>query len=186
MEVVGELEGVSESDGGPVDLVDASYGFLGVPGCTDFSVGITGVEETTQACPAPVADTFGSGCQEASYPIERVSFAAPVPEGFVLDPSAYFVESLIWRGGSHGKDPRLAARWAGLGRRPCDRDLTCPGPPSGSRPASRGTVIGTRPLRCRRSCPWVDPDPVRRATRPDPGRRVPVRERPPRSVRNPP
>jgi len=61
--VVGELEGVSERDGGPVDVVDASHRFLGVPGCTDFSVGVTGVEEATEACPAPVADTFGSGCQ---------------------------------------------------------------------------------------------------------------------------
>jgi len=57
------LEGVSERDGGPVDLVDAPYGFLGVPGCADFSVGVAGVEEATQPCPAPVADTFGSGCQ---------------------------------------------------------------------------------------------------------------------------
>ena len=61
--VVGELEGVSERDGGPVDLVDASYGFLGVPGGADFSVGVTGVEEATEAGSAPVADTFGSGCQ---------------------------------------------------------------------------------------------------------------------------
>ena len=94
-DVVGELEGVSESDGGAVYLVDAPHGFLGVPGCADFSVGVTGVEEATEAGSAPVADTFGSGCQEASYPIQRVSFAAPVPEGFVLDSSAYFVESLI-------------------------------------------------------------------------------------------
>jgi len=76
-------------------LVDASHGFLGVPGGADFSVGVTGVEEATEAGSAPVADTFGSGCQEASYPIERVSFAAPVPGGFVLDSASYFVESLV-------------------------------------------------------------------------------------------
>ena len=61
--VVGELEGVSESDGGAVDLVDASYGFGGVPGCADFSMWVTGIEEATEAGSAPVADTFGSGCQ---------------------------------------------------------------------------------------------------------------------------
>ena len=63
LEVVGELEGVSERDGGPVDLVDASYGFLGVPGCAHLSVGVTGVEEATEPGSAPVADAFQSGCQ---------------------------------------------------------------------------------------------------------------------------
>ena len=34
-----ELEGVLESEGGAVDLVDASHGFFRVPGCADFAVG---------------------------------------------------------------------------------------------------------------------------------------------------
>ena len=33
--------------------------------------------------------------QEPAYPIEGVSAAASVPHGFVLDPSAYFVEPLV-------------------------------------------------------------------------------------------
>ena len=32
-----------------------------MPGCADFSVGVTGVEEATQPCAAPVAVTFGGG-----------------------------------------------------------------------------------------------------------------------------
>ena len=48
-EVVCELEGVSESEGGAVDPVDASHGFGCVPGCAHFAVGVTSVEETTQA-----------------------------------------------------------------------------------------------------------------------------------------
>ena len=71
MEVVGELEGVSEREHGSVDPVDVSDGFGGVPGCADFSVGVASVEETTEAGLASVADAFGSRCQEA--PIEWVA-----------------------------------------------------------------------------------------------------------------
>jgi len=132
LEVVGELEGVSESDGGAVDLVDASHGFGGVPGCADFSVGVTGVEEATEAGWPRSLIRSAADVSRRRIRYSGPSFAAPVPEGFVLDPSAYFVESLIWRGGSHGMGLRLAPRWAGPGRRRCGRDLTCPTPPSGS------------------------------------------------------
>ena len=83
-EVVCELEGVSESEGGTVDPVDAPDGFLCVPGCADFAVGVTSVEETTQACLTAVADPLGSGGEEPAYPIQRVILAASMPEGFVL------------------------------------------------------------------------------------------------------
>lgn len=33
LEIVGELEGVLEGESWAVDVVDASYGFGGVPGC---------------------------------------------------------------------------------------------------------------------------------------------------------
>ena len=55
LEVVCELEGVLEAGGGAVDVVDVSDGFLGVPGGADFAVGVTGVEEATEACPTAVA-----------------------------------------------------------------------------------------------------------------------------------
>ena len=60
LEVVCELEGVSESEGRTVDPVDASDRFLRVPGCAHFAVGVTSVEETTQPyyrghTPAPLA-----------------------------------------------------------------------------------------------------------------------------------
>ena len=95
MEVVCELEGVSESEGGTLDPVDASYRFLGVPGGADFAVGVTGVEETTQPCLTPVADPLMRSGEEPPYPIQRVILAASVSEGFVLDSSSYFVESLV-------------------------------------------------------------------------------------------
>ena len=95
LEVVSELEGVAERDRDAVDVVDASYCLLGVPGGAYFSVGVAGVEEATEPCPAPVADTFGSRCQQAPYPIQRVAFAASVSEGFVLDSASYFVEPLV-------------------------------------------------------------------------------------------
>ena len=70
-------------------------------------MGVIGVEEATEADSAPVAHPFRSRCQEASYPIQRVSFAAPAPEGFAdrlwglsvianRGSSAHFVESLNW------------------------------------------------------------------------------------------
>ena len=43
LEVVGELEGVLESEDGTVDVVDASYGFGGVAGGAYFAVGVSGV-----------------------------------------------------------------------------------------------------------------------------------------------
>ena len=81
MEVVGELEGVSESQGGGVDLVDASDGFLRVPGCADFSVGVTGFEETPKAGLTLVADPLVGGGEEPPYPIEGVWFPASVSDG---------------------------------------------------------------------------------------------------------
>ena len=95
LEVVGELQGVAERDGDAVDVVDAPYCLFGVPGGADFSVGVTGVEETTQPCAASVADTFGSSLEETPRSIQWVAFAASVSEGFVLDPCADFVEALV-------------------------------------------------------------------------------------------
>ena len=88
LEVVCELEGVSESEGGTFDPVDASYRFLGVPGCAYLPVGVTGVEETTQPGLTPVADPLMRGGEEPPYPIQRVILAASVSEGFVLDSSS--------------------------------------------------------------------------------------------------
>ena len=61
LEVVCELEGVLESEGGTLDPVDASYRFGCVPGCAHFAVGVTSVEETAQAGLAPVADLVVGG-----------------------------------------------------------------------------------------------------------------------------
>ena len=88
MEVVCELEGVSESEGGTLDPVDASDRFLGVPGGAYLPVGVTGVEETTQPCLTAVADPLMRGGEEPAYPIQRVILAASVSEGFVLDSSS--------------------------------------------------------------------------------------------------
>ena len=82
------MEGVSESEGGTVDPVDASDRFGCVPGGADFAVGVTSVEETTQADLAPVADPLMRSGEEPPYPIQRVIFAASMPEGFVLDSSS--------------------------------------------------------------------------------------------------
>ena len=84
LEVVCELEGVSESEGGTVDAVDAPDGFLWVPSGAHLPVGVTSVEEATQPCLTAVADPFMRGGEEAAYPIQRVIFAASMPEGFVL------------------------------------------------------------------------------------------------------
>ena len=99
LEVVCELEGVSESEGGTLDPVDASYRFLRVPGGAHFAVGVTSVEETTQPCLTAVADPLMRSGEEPPYPIEWVSFPASVSEGFVLDSSSYFVETLVGLGG---------------------------------------------------------------------------------------
>ena len=48
LEVVCELQGVSESEDRTLDLVDASHGFLCVPGGVHLAVGVTSIEETTQ------------------------------------------------------------------------------------------------------------------------------------------
>ena len=85
LEVVCELEGVSESEGGTFDPVDAPYGFLGVPGGAYLPVGVTSVEESTQPCLTAVADPLVGGGEEAAYPIQRVILASSMPEGFVLD-----------------------------------------------------------------------------------------------------
>ena len=46
LEVVGELEGVSESEGWAVDVVDGPYGLFRVPGGAYLAVGVAGVEES--------------------------------------------------------------------------------------------------------------------------------------------
>ena len=71
-------EGVLESEDQSVDPVDVPDGFGGVPGCAHFAVGVAGVEESTQAGFATVADLLMSGTEEPPYPIQRVSFAASV------------------------------------------------------------------------------------------------------------
>ena len=70
-------------------------GLFRVPGGAHFAVGVTSVEETTQPCLTAVADPLMRGGEEAAYPIQRVVLAASMPEGFVLDSSSYFVESLV-------------------------------------------------------------------------------------------
>ena len=47
--------------------------------------------------------------QEPAYPIEGVSAAAPVAEGFVLDPSAYLVEPLVSKADHVGKGSATCA-----------------------------------------------------------------------------
>ena len=61
-----------------LDPVDASYGFLRVPGQAYLSVEVTGVEKTTQSGVAAVADLLVGGREQPPYPIQRVSFPAPV------------------------------------------------------------------------------------------------------------
>ena len=58
-------------------------------------MGVTSVEETTQPCLAAVADPLMGGGEEPPYPIQRVILASSMPEGFVLDSSSYFVETLV-------------------------------------------------------------------------------------------
>ena len=65
MEVVCELEGVSESKDRTLDPVDAPYRFLRVPGCAYLPVGVTGIEEATQAGLTAVADPLMRGGEEA-------------------------------------------------------------------------------------------------------------------------
>ena len=65
--------------------VDAWDGFFGVPGCADFAVRVASVEETTQADLTPVAvSSRGQRGEEPPYPIQRVTLAAAMAEGFVL------------------------------------------------------------------------------------------------------
>ena len=88
-------EGVLESEGGAVDVVDASHDFLRVPGCAHLAVGVTSIEKTTQAGLTAVADAFVGRGQESAYPMEWVSFPASVSEGFVGDPASYLVATLV-------------------------------------------------------------------------------------------
>ena len=71
LEVVREPDGVSESEGGTVDPVDASDRFGCVPGCADFAVGVTSVEETTQPCLTAVADPL----MEAAVRSRRIRYS---------------------------------------------------------------------------------------------------------------
>ncbi len=52
LEVVTEMEGISEGNRGAVDSVDVSYGFGGVPGGAYYAVGVAGVEEGHGECRA--------------------------------------------------------------------------------------------------------------------------------------
>ena len=88
LEVVCELEGVSESEGGTFDPVDAPYRLLGVPGGAYLAVGVTSIQKTTQPGLTAVADPLMSGGEEPAYPIQRVILAASMSEGFVLDSSS--------------------------------------------------------------------------------------------------
>ena len=88
LEVVCELEGVSESKDRTLDPVDAPYRFGCVPGCAYLPVGVTGIEEATQPCLTAVADPLMRGGEEAAYPIQRVILAASVSQGLVLDSSS--------------------------------------------------------------------------------------------------
>ena len=56
---------------------------------------IAGFEEATEPGSTAVADAFAGGGEPPAYPIQRVSFAASVSEGVVLDPLSDFVESLV-------------------------------------------------------------------------------------------
>ena len=76
LEVVCELEGVSESKDRSVDPVDAPYRFGCVPGGAYLAVGVTGIEESAQAGLTAVADLVVGGGEEAAYPIQRVILAA--------------------------------------------------------------------------------------------------------------
>ena len=111
--------------------VDAPDGFLCVPGCAHLPVAVTSIEETTQPCLTAVADLVGSSGEEPAYPIQRVIFAASVPEGFVGDPSSYFVETLVGQADdvegvcylhSVGQHPviRLPVRTGHVQHRPAD------------------------------------------------------------------
>ena len=79
LEVVGELEGVSESKDRTVDAVDAPDRLLCVLSGAHLPVGITSIEETTQPGLTAVADLLMRGGEEAAYPIQRVIFAASMP-----------------------------------------------------------------------------------------------------------
>ena len=66
-----------------------------MPGCADFAVGVTSVEEATQPGLTAVADPLMRGGEEPPYPIQRVILAASMPEGFVLGAASYLVETLV-------------------------------------------------------------------------------------------
>ena len=141
------MEGVSESKDRTLDPVDAPYRFLRVPGCAHFPVGVTSIEETTQADLAPVADPLMRSGEEPPYPIQRVILAASVSQGFVLDSSSYLVETLVGQADDVERVRYLhSVREHPVIRLPI-RTGHDPTPPSGSRRATRGAGIGTTTLR---------------------------------------
>ena len=74
MEVVCELEGVSESEDRTLNVVDTSDGFLRVPGRAHLPVGVTSIEETAQAGLTAVADGLVGGGEEPAYDVERIRY----------------------------------------------------------------------------------------------------------------
>ena len=72
--------------------VDLTDDFFGVPRGIHFTSRVTGCEQTQQLGAARLGETLIGFGQQPSDPIQRVVFASPVSDGFVLDAATAPIE----------------------------------------------------------------------------------------------
>ena len=66
-----------------------------MPRVADFTAGVARVEEAEQLRAAVVVETFVGLGQQASTPIQRIVFAAPMPARLVLHAAAALIEFVV-------------------------------------------------------------------------------------------
>ena len=76
-------------------LVDVPDAFLGVPGVSYFSVGVTRSKEPLDTILTAVIDTFMGHDQQAADPVERIAFPTAVSQRFVLYPPAHQIYGVV-------------------------------------------------------------------------------------------
>ena len=77
------------------DVIDASQGLVGVPGQADLAFGVACIEQSPQPDPPVVGDALRGRHEQFADPVQRVVFAAAVPERVVLDSAADLVKGVV-------------------------------------------------------------------------------------------
>ncbi len=94
-EVVGEFTQIDVGELWAVDVIETAQGFFGVPRQTNLAAGIACSEQTAEFGVGTFAEPFMSRNEQPPHPIERVLFAAAMPQGVVLDPAAHLVDAVV-------------------------------------------------------------------------------------------